>query len=119
MCGPAGGAGLLSELDRIDAQHGISPGGVQAGRGQVPDAEVRRVAHPPCVLAGLAHRLAGEVDAHQPGPAAGGDLQAVPPAAAGQIQQDAAGRQAQGPGGLGDPFPAQQAGGQQACGRPR
>jgi hypothetical protein len=73
----------------------------------------RRAAQPPCVLAGLADRLGGKVDPHQPGPGAGGDLKAVAPAAAGQVQQGVAGRQAQGADDLGDPLPAEQAGRQQ------
>ena len=78
-----------------------------------PRRKSRRGAQPPCVLAGLAHRLGREVHPHQPGPGAGGDLQAVAPAAAGHVQHGVAGRQAQRFGDRGDRRPAEQAGGQQ------
>ena len=45
----------------------------------------------------------GEVDPYQPGPGAGGDLQAVAATAAGQVHQRAAREQAQRHGGFGDP----------------
>jgi hypothetical protein len=47
--------------------------GAQPGRGEIPDAEVRRAAQSPRLLAGLAHRLGGEIDSDQPGPGAGSD----------------------------------------------
>src|SRR6266542_3050530 len=64
---PVGSIGLRGEMDRIDAQHGIGRIGVQSGRGQVADAELRRDAQPRRLLTGLAHRLSGEVHAPQPG----------------------------------------------------
>jgi len=53
-----------SEMDRVDAQDAAGRPGVQPGRGQLADAEVRLCAEPPRLLAGLAHRLMDELSAH-------------------------------------------------------
>ena len=76
--------------------------------------ERRYAAESPGLLAGLVYRLGGEVDPDQPGTGAAGHLEAVSPAAAGEIHQCRAGRQAQRLGDLGDPLPGEQAVRQQA-----
>jgi hypothetical protein len=101
---------MASTHSTASAAPGPSPGAVS-------DGEAGRPVLPPGLLAGLAHGLGGEIRSHQPGPGAGGDLQAVATAAARQVQQGAAGRQPQSVSDLGDSRPGQQAGGQQIRGQ--
>ena len=70
------------------------------------------------MLAGLAYRLSRKVDTHQMCPRAERDLQSVAAAPARQVQNGVARADTQGSNDLGDPLPAEQAGGQQVWRQP-
>jgi hypothetical protein len=70
------------------------------------------------LVRGLADGLGRGVEPDEPGAGAGGELQAVPPAPAGQVEQGVAGGQAQLLRHLRDGVPAEQAGRQQVGRQP-